>query len=94
MITGVLKKEVSVILKRAGLAIYLLAAVLLPPQAYAVTPPPGTPVINRVVVNYRDANGNNMDSLTATAENSVGEGPHLEITKLVSSDPVSIYIYH
>ncbi|MCD6220894.1 DUF11 domain-containing protein [bacterium] len=90
MIKGVFKKAIVNKRKGVGLVACLLAVVLFVPQSYAISPPPGTSIINTALVTYKDGSGNKMGCLTATVENFVGECPHLEITTLVSSNPVNI----
>ncbi len=61
-----------------------------PGETSALSPPPGTPVVNRAVAQYADANGNPLPEVSAEVETPLSGGPVLGIQKLESSDPVAM----
>lgn len=78
----------------------VLVPVLLPPAAGAVSPPPGTVLVNLVTATYTDANGNSdyTDAasgeilplaVSASVQSLIGAAPRLEISSLASNDPVA-----
>ena len=56
---------------------------------FALTPPPGTPVVNIATVSYADANGNTLPPETATVQTPIAGAPVLVVAKNASSNPVS-----
>ena len=77
-------------LNRGAAALCLVGLLCLPPGAQAASPPVGSFITNQARVDYSDVNGNVMPAEIATAQTQVSGSPVLTITKLESSDPVSM----
>ncbi|HOJ40905.1 MAG TPA: hypothetical protein PK644_10635, partial [bacterium] len=76
--------------KRVGGVIVFSLFFLATGLSLALTPPPGTPVVNTVFVDYRDARGNALPRVTASVQTPVSAGVVLKISKQASSDPVAM----
>ena len=76
---------------QAALALLLLGLVcLLPSAAGALSAPAGTPIVNRAEVVWCDANGNHIGTADGDVTSAVAGGALLRISKLESTDPVSM----
>ncbi|HNS33246.1 MAG TPA: SdrD B-like domain-containing protein, partial [bacterium] len=57
---------------------------------WALTPPPGTPIVNKASARYADTNGNSLPQVEATVQTPVAGAPVLAVSKTASSDPVAM----
>ncbi|MHB8092504.1 MAG: DUF7507 domain-containing protein [Syntrophales bacterium] len=57
--------------------------------AAALTPVPGTPIVNRAIVQFGDANGNSLSAVSNTTSTPISAAPRLHLEKTADSDPVA-----
>ncbi|MBN1663725.1 MAG: DUF11 domain-containing protein [Deltaproteobacteria bacterium] len=55
----------------------------------ALTPAPGTPIVNKATVQYGDANGNPLSAFSNTVSTLLSGAPRLRLAKTADSDPVA-----
>jgi len=69
----------------------VLAAVLLGRAAagFALSPAPGTLIVNTATVQYRDVNGNPLSAISNTVSVPLSGAPKLQITASADADPVA-----
>ena len=88
---GVLARE---LLRKKALwyafACVLWTSMFFFPTEGAASPTPGTPISNTARVTYSDANGNALPEVSDTVLTLLSGAPVLRVTKLESSDPVSM----
>jgi uncharacterized repeat protein (TIGR01451 family) len=72
------------------LAILLAAALnLWATGVMALSPPAGTPIINKAIVQYGDANGNPLSAISNEVSSPISGAPLLCLEKTADSDPVA-----
>ena len=75
--------------RRWAFALSLAVLLLWTAAGMAQTPVPGTPIVNRASVQYKDANGNALPSASHTISSPLAGGPRLRLAKTADSDPVA-----
>ena len=55
----------------------------------ALSPPAGTPIVNKAAVQYSDANGNPLSTISNEVSSPVSGAPFLRLEKTADSDPVA-----
>lgn len=76
---------------RGRLLAMLLAVVLglWTAGAQALSPPAGTPIVNKATIQYGDANGNPLFAISNEVSSPVSGAPLLRLEKTADSDPVA-----
>jgi len=56
----------------------------------ALSPPPGTPIVNSAFADYSDAGGNRFPQIMATVHTPISGAPVLSVVKTASTNPVAM----
>lgn len=77
---------------KVSAAVTALCILIFVPTAmlFALTPPPGTPIVNTASLTFQDSNGNSFPQITASVQTPVSQAPVLVVNKTASSNPVSM----
>ncbi len=89
--TSLLRQKPAMKYSLRWVYLLILAVVLLGWTAagWAITPAPGTPIVNRVTAQGSDANGNPLPEASATVATPLAGAPLFRLEKTASSDPVA-----
>jgi uncharacterized repeat protein (TIGR01451 family) len=89
--TNLLRQWVAITCPRLWIGCFLTVAVLLcwAATGWTLTPAPGTPIVNQATLQYGDANGNSLPSLTSTTSVPISGAPRLRLAKTADSNPVA-----
>lgn len=83
------QKKAMTFPKRCGFAVFMAVLLLWAAVAMALSPVPGTPIVNKAAVSFGDANGNPRPAVSHTISAPIAAAPKLVLEKTVDSNPVA-----